>query len=463
MFVGRTQEVQHLKAVFNDRRGSLVIVYGRRRVGKSRLLQQAADGHPLVFFQASRETAYLNLDAFKSTIQGALGGDPTLSSLADWQGVLHWLADAARRRHGLVVVLDEFSYLCDADPAIPSIIQKVWDSGAPREGGLNLVLCGSVVSAMEAILAERNPLYGRQSAVLDVQPLPLTEAAMFFPDYTAEQQVVMHAVFGGIPYYLEACDPAQPPERNIQVLLLAANGRFVDEPVHLMQSELAEPKVYASIVHAMADGCTKLNDIKQRVFGDNSKSSISAYMDRLASMRIIAGRRSLDADPRARNTRYEIIDPLVAFWNRFVRPNMSAITLGHGEDVYKYQVEPHLSAYLGTAFEQICRDHVARHGKELFGVPAQKVGAIWTANFDIDVAAVLLDRSVALGECKWWTDPVGENVLDRLVERSDEVALDRQARRYFVLFSRGGFSDDLQRRAERDDVALLGPEDLVHP
>jgi AAA+ ATPase superfamily predicted ATPase len=175
------------------------VVYGRRRIGKSALLREATKDRPHVLYQATRVTAALNLEGLKAEIARSLGGDPLLDGLGGWLSVLTYLARKAEAMAGLVVVLDEFPYLVDVDPSLPSIVQKFWDSGSTRAGRLNLVLCGSLIAQMEDLLAERNPLYGRQTFAMDVQSLPLRDAAAFFPGYSAENQILTYGIFGGVP------------------------------------------------------------------------------------------------------------------------------------------------------------------------------------------------------------------------------------------------------------------------
>jgi hypothetical protein len=462
-FVGRQAEITALRREFDLTRPSLLVVYGRRRVGKSRLLKEAAIGRVMIYFQASRETTALNTEAFKERIAAALGPSPVLAGLSDWSSILHYVATIAADHPQLIVILDEFSYLCDGDPSLPSVIQKFWDSDAPKDGNLKLVLCGSIISSMEGLLAERNPLYGRQSGVFDIRALPMRDAVTFFPQYDAESQLMAYAVFGGVPYYLEACDPTVSLRENIVALVLSTNGRLVDEPNYLLQSELREVRVYASIVHAIADGCRDSNSIKNRVFGAKDDSSISGYLNRLTSMRIIRPARSMDADPRARNTRYAIDDQLVGFWNRFVRPNLSSVALGFGEQVFEHQVEPYLSDFMGIAFEDICREHLRRHAQEFLSAPAQEVGQVWDSNFDIDVIGRLLDGTTVYGECKWWKSEVGENILDQLIERSKRTSYGKDAaRKEYLLYSRIGFTNDLRRRARTDSaIHLLSTTDLL--
>lgn len=463
MFVGRTTELVRLREEFAAPRPSLLVVYGRRRVGKSTLLREATQAVPSVLYQATRVTAALNLDAFKAEIARALEPDDLLAGLTDWLGVLTYLARAAEARPGLVVVLDEFPYLAEAEPALPSILQKFWDGGAATPGQLNLVLCGSMIAHMEDLLAERNPLYGRKTLAMDVAPLPFRDAAAFFPSRSAEERLLAYAVFGGVPFYLQLCDPDATLEQDVTRLLLTNAGALVDEPTVLLQSELREVQRYASILAAIADGCTKLGDISGRIREGGGSAGLGPYMERLERMRLVRAVRSMDAEPKSRDRRYAVADPLVAFWHRFVRPNLSSIVQGFGAEVWRHQVAPQLDGYMGGAFEEVCREHARRHAQESLPAPAQEVGQVWAADYDIDVAGRLLDGSMVYGECKWSRNKVGAGVLDLLVSRSERTAYGRGVNgRHFVLYARTGFAPDLRNgNAAPASVTLHTPETML--
>ncbi len=237
----------------------------------------------------------LNLEAFKAEIARMLGADELLAGIGDWLGVLHYLARAAERHAGLAVVLDEFPYLADADPALPSVIQKFWDSGAARAGNLKLLLCGSIISQMQELLAERNPLYGRKTLALDLAPLPLQNAAQFVPRYPAEDRLATFGIFGGMPFYLQFLDPGARLQSNIVRLLLSATGSLVDEPMVLLQSELREVSRYASVLAAIAAGCTKHGEIIRRVREISDSKALGPYLEKLDRMRLVRIERSMDA------------------------------------------------------------------------------------------------------------------------------------------------------------------------
>jgi AAA+ ATPase superfamily predicted ATPase len=463
-FIGREQELGALRREMDRSRASLIVVLGRRRVGKSTLLLEATRERQTIYYQATRVAPSMNLSLFKTEVARVLGADPLLDSLADWQGVLAYLEGAANERApGLVIVLDEFPYLCDGDPALPSVLQKFWDGIRTRRTPLNLVLCGSKISFMDELLAEKNPLHGRQTLKLDLGPLPYRDAARFFPGWSLEDRLYAYAIFGGIPYYLNLANPGASLEENVLDLVLAKGAPLSDEPNNLLQAELRDVTRYATILRAVAEGCTTSGEIIGRVREIPDASALAPYVQRLSELRLLRIVRSLDATERERDRRYYLDDPFLAFWFRFYLPNSSSLAAGHGEQVYALAIAPRLDDYMGDLFEWICRDHARLYLQEHLPTPAQVVGQLWAASYDIDVAGTLLDGTALYGECKWWKDPVGENVLDALLERSRTTGFGRDAdRRAYLMYSRAGFTAGTRARAKADpSIHLFTPAELL--
>lgn len=463
-FFGRDQELQVIDREFNRSRPTVMILRGRRRVGKSRLLVEATRSRPTVFYQATKIAGSMSLNLFKAEISRVLGPDPVLEALGDWLGVLSYVEQiAAQRIPGLTVVLDEFPYLCDTDPSLPSVLQKFCDGVRERGTPLNLALCGSKISFMEELLGEKNPLHGRQTLELDLGPLSFRDAARFFPDWSMDQQLQAYGILGGIPYYLKLCEPVFNLQENVLDLVLTVGAPLSDEPNNLLQAELRDVARYATILRSVAEGCTDSGSIIGRVRELKDSSALAPYVQKLAELRLIRIVRSLDATERERDRRYYLDDPFLAFWYRFYLPSLSALAAGHVEDVWRHTIEPRLEDHMGGMFEWICRDYARRYLNEVLPTAAQEVGQIWAADYDLDVAGRLLNGEAFAGECKWWGGPVGMNVLQRLRETSARPAYERDAeRRYLLLFSRSGFTPELKREAKKDpDVRLIGPAELL--
>lgn len=457
-FIGRQIELGVLADEYASPVPALIVVYGRRRVGKSRLIQESAKGRPSVYFQATKVEPSANLAQFQAEVAQSLGADPRVEGISDWSGTLRFLArHAAEKAPGLIVIIDEFPYLVDGDRALPSVLQKFWDSGVAEAGALKLVLCGSAIAQMESLQAESNPLYGRKTRSLDVAPLPLRDAANFFPDWSDVDKVTAYAIFGGIPHYLRAVDPDVALRDNVLRLLFTPSGRFVEEPTNILQSEVGRVRRYSSIISAIAHGLNTGSAISNRIPETKATSGVSPYLETLTGLRILRRENSMDATPRERDSRYVVADPMMAFWHRFVLPNASAVARDAGIEVMRRQVSPKLSEYMGSAFEEICREHARSHLQELTGVPAQEIGQEWGhANFDLDVAGFDLDGRAVFGECKWTNAAIDRTILDKLRRRADAARFPRGATgRVFLLYGRSGFTDDVQTQAEADPTLHL--------
>lgn len=467
-FIGRERETVALARILTRRQPALVVVYGRRRVGKSTLIRHVIRRLDAIYYQATRVADADNQDLFKRAVAGVCGNDPVLDGLRGWESIFHHLGQSAQRRNvPLVVVLDEFPYLCEGNDGIPSIVQKVWDRVRDQRIPLIFVLCGSRISFMETLLAEGNPLHGRQSAEFAIQPLTYREAAEFVPRWPVEDRLRLFGVFGAMPYYLSLLDPTVPLAANIHRLLLDDGAPLTEEPIHLLQGELNQIARYASILRAVADGCTHLKDIAGRVLpSSESGSSLTSYLAILQGLRLIGAVHSLDVrDPeRRRNARYYLEDPFLAFYYRFVLPNLSAIQAGHGRAVYRDAIASQLGAYMGEWFEVICRQWVRFYAGERLPAVAKTVGKIWASDYDIDVAGELLDGTAVAGECKWRRDATGVNALKDLRERvaNNPFYANRRSGTVHLIFSRSPVTAELRRaHPENMSVVTLGASELI--
>jgi hypothetical protein len=464
---GREREIETLERELDADRPSMIVVYGRRRVGKSTLLAHVCADRSAVYYQATEVVGSINLSLFKDEISQLEGvNSPILEGIESWEGVLAYvetLADdhAAANGENLLVVFDEFPYLCEAVQGLPSVIQKVVDRINRNGTPLDIVLCGSQISFMTEMLAEKNPLRGRQTLELDVQPLPYREAAEFLPDWSAVDALEAYGVFGGMPYYLQFLDPELGLRENVVNTVLRPGAPLGNEAYNVLQSELRTPRRFASVLQAIGTGCTTTGDILGRTAEISSGSQLTPYINKLEALRLIRVTRSLDAKPKARNRRYYVADPYLEFWFRFGLPNASALAKGHAEDVYDHAIAPHFSGFMGEIFEWISREYLERYAGDVLPAPPREIGKIWGADYDIDVAATLLDDTVVYAECKWWDSEVGMNVLRDLRTDASKTNYGAGADELFVLFSKSGFTEELEREADRAGDVLLIEADVL--
>ncbi len=457
-FINRKQELTLLQELFDSPATEMLIVYGRRRVGKTELLRHFSAQRPHIFFTATQTTDKNLLSQWSQLVwQHKNGVEMPKFTFPDWESSLRYLASGADEP--LVVILDEFPYLVDANPALPSILQKVWDETL-RERRLLLVLCGSSIGMMEKYtLNHSSPLYGRRSAQLLLPPLNFSAAGQFFPGQSWHAQVEHYATLGGVPAYLGRFEPAHSLAENVIRHILTPNRFLFDEPIFLLRTELREPRNYFAILQAIAHGNTRPNAIAQ-ASGVGDARTISKYLSVLQDLHLITRVVPVtETQPdKSRRGMYRLADNFLRFWFRFVAPHRSELEQGQARRVWEHHIEPRLSEFVGPVFEEICRQRVwelARVGEMPF-MP-QAVGGWWTHEAEIDVVA--LDRStqsVLLGECKWRNRPVGLNVLADLRAKA-EILRRRHSfdRVYFALGSKSGFTDDIHLAAKTGDVLLI--------
>lgn len=462
-FIGRENELGSLVAELDRERTSLAIVYGRRRVGKSTLIAEATSNRDTIYYQATQVVGSMNLGLLKEAVGRTLEEtDPILDGIEQWDALLTYIGQLAERRQGLTLVLDEFPYICESVDALPSIVQKIFDRLSQRGIAFNLILCGSQISFMEKLLGERNPLRGRQTYELELAPLSFRESAQFFPEWSNDDQLMAYGVFGGIPYYLQLCDSSATLRENIEAVVLRPGAPLGHEASNVLRAELTSPTRYATILEAIASGCTTTGEVVGRVRDIPNGSALAPYIRKLQALRLLQTTRSLDASPKSRNQRHAIADPFLAFWYRFGLPNSSALAVGHFADVYEHAIQPHFDTYMGEVFEWIALEYIARHGGELFETSAKEVGKIWSSDYDLDVVATLFDGPVVFGECKWWTKPVGANVLQTLRDSAGATTYGRGSAHHFVLFSRSGFTAEVTDLSNEDSTLhLVAPDDLL--
>jgi AAA+ ATPase superfamily predicted ATPase len=366
-FLGRDRELDFLTELWDSGRPELFVLYGRRRVGKTELLQRFCSGRKSVYFLAAQVRDRDNLRALRQSIAGELG-DKLAGEVEfpDWSSALGFLAERAGDER-VAVVLDEFPYLCEANASVPSQIQRFWDTRG-KNSSLMLVLCGSQVSFMEKeVLAEKSPLFGRRTAQRRLEPISPTDAIAFFPKWSMRERVLAYSILGGMPAYLQRFDDSRTIRENLLREVLRPEGFLFDEAHFLLRSELTSPTTYNSLLAAVARGAQKLNDIALEVGVDSTTAN--KYLHTLRELRLVERETPLtDPDPlRSRRGVYRIADRFLAFHFRHVQPQVSLIHAGRGERVFEQFVEPDFERLYDEARVEFVLDHLRREGAEALG------------------------------------------------------------------------------------------------
>jgi uncharacterized protein len=434
-FQGRGVELRALEDAWTAPGGRLVLVWGRRRSGKTRLLGHFANGKPGVYYTATEQAPRAELAAFSQAARSMLApaaGDLLIhGDFPDWGAAFAYLAEKARRRR-LLVVLDEFPYLVAGDPSLPSILQRFWDQEG-RTTKLRLVLCGSAQAVMVDLQAETAPLFGRVDARLHLRPFRYDEAALFYPELPPEQRAVAYGVLGGIPAYLGRWQARAGHVSNLRRLFGTSASPLVEEGEFVLSSELSEGAGYFRILRAVAAGHRTYGAIKQF-----AGIEVQRQLERLLGLELLERVTPVTDDPvRTKRVIYRIADNFLSFWFRFVYRHRADITRGLGREIVDRMIVPGLPDYMGEAWEEMCRDFVRRKAiTGTFPVPLSRVGRFWTADHatEIDVVGLDGDRVVLAGSVKW-NRRVPSSELGRL-RRAAEALPNRADHLVFAIFGR---------------------------
>jgi AAA+ ATPase superfamily predicted ATPase len=367
MFLGRDREIQVLDELSESGKPELYVLYGRRRVGKTELLQQFCRTRRAVYFLAAQVREKDNLRAFRDALIDGID-DPLAASVEfpDWTAALTFAAERAKDER-LIVVLDEFPYLCETSKGLPSQLQRFWDTRG-KHSKLMLVLCGSQVSFMEReVLAERSPLFGRRTAQRRLEPLAPAETLPFFPRWSMRDRVLAYAILGGMPAYLRRFDDARPLLENVARECFRPEGYLFDEVQFLLRSELSNPATYNSILAAIARGSSKVGDIALEVGVDSTTAN--KYLTTLRELSLVEREVPLtDPDPlRSRKGTYRVADRFLAFHFRHIQPHAGLVHCGRGTRVLEQFVEPDLERLYDEARVDFALAHLRSQASDLVG------------------------------------------------------------------------------------------------
>lgn len=460
-FIGRKAELDLLEEMYGREGFQFLILYGRRRVGKTSLLCEFAKRHRAVLFSAQEKNDALNLADFSRTVQRHFQ-EEYFGVFADWQSAFRYIGDRSGGER-LVVMMDEFPFLAGGNPSVKSILQHTIDHSWQRKN-LFLILCGSSVSFMEnEIMGYKSPLYGRSTGQLEVRPFGYFDSALFFPGYQDADRLLAYGILGGIPCYLNAFSDRIPIQENIAGQILRTGAFLKDEPQLLLRMELREPAVYNSIFEAIAGGASRLNDIATKTHEESQKCS--KYIDTLRSMRLIEKVTPCGDSESSKKSLYRIADNYYLFWYRFLFPNRSYYEF-LGDREAAGEIAGGLSGHMGGVFESVCLQYMVRlaRRRRLPFVPYH-MGRWWGTNpktkkqDDVDILALDRERSAAIFcECKFKNAPFDMGEYDNLVCASGII--EKPMDRYYYLFSKGGFTEAVRERAGREGAVLVALEDL---
>lgn len=457
-FVDREQEMATLQSEYDRDGSALVVLYGRRRVGKTTLISEFIQNKKALFFLASEESESQNRLAFQEKAADFLNSDLLKNvEVKSWDVLFRAIMDTHFDSKP-VIVLDEFQYLGKSNPAFPSVFQRIWEE-ILKDRQVMVILCGSLISMMQSqTLAYDSPLYGRRTAQIRLKQIPFAYYHQFFPDKSRKELIEMYAVTGGVPKYIELFSQSNDIYSAIEKCVLNRSGYLYDEPHFLLQQEVSEVGSYFSIIKAIAAGNTKLSSIAGVL--EVKSTSLTKYLKTLIDLDILEREVPVteDSPEKSKKGLYKIKDNYLRFWFAFVYPNMSFIESGHGRIVMDKIRKSLVRNHIAFVYEDVCRERMwEMNAKGVWPFYFSKLGRYWDSKEEIDIAAIDPDgKNLILGECKYWQEPVGVHVLRELEAKAKTVSWEKEKRKtWFVLFSVNGFTEELRAEAAaRTDLQL---------
>lgn len=389
MFADREEELKTLKDAYESDRSEFVVVYGRRRIGKTALVKQIAKKYPVIYYLA--EKLPLKQQAMDFSSQVADEFDMFSPDVDNWEEAFEFTLQIFDER--VIIAIDEFPYLIQGDDRILSHFQKLWDE-LLSEKDVVLLLIGSSISIMEnEVLDYKSPLFGRRTKQMEIKALPIQSYKKLLPNYSSEDLVRVYGVCGGVPAYLQRFDDSKNIWENISDNFFDQDEYLFSEPDFILQQELREPSTYRMILKAISGGKHRLGKIADEIH--RPVTDLPRYLSRLERIRIVKKEVPYgESIEKSRNTRYVIRDNLMSFYFKYIYPHRGLIIKGIEEDPLE-KIKQDYNHYLGRLYERLVKENIHK-----LGLPVVEYGRWWHKGKEIDIIAESEDRLFKC-EVKW--------------------------------------------------------------
>ncbi len=461
-FFDRESEIAELNQMLNSEKSQFVLLYGRRRVGKTTLLLHWArqSKRPYIYWMAKRETP----DACRRSLARVIWAwaypeeeSPKPPSFDSWDVLFREISRLLKDQR-VILIFDEFPYAMDSDSSLASHLQEAWDHFF-KDKAIFLVLSGSHIGMMVDLMNQNAPLYGRFTGQLPIGPLPFATLKNYFPDYSAAERVATYAVLGGIPAYLERFDPQKNLTENIRRHLFQRTGMFRSEPSFLVSDLVRETRNYEAILRSVASGDNTPGDISKRT--GLAVNNIPSYLNRLRDLHLIERHVPATLPPGQRavttQSHYLVSDPFLRFYFRFIEPHQEMIELGLHDALWARISEQFRAFIGGTTFEELSREWILiKAQNQALTFNPEIVGSHWSKDSQIDVVAINWhQKEILLGECKWGLNGIHRSVVTGLVEKASLVTADDNWHISYAFFSRGGFTEAAMEEAKKHHALTI--------
>ncbi|MFH1259175.1 MAG: ATP-binding protein [Elusimicrobiota bacterium] len=462
IFVDREQELEALNGFLNYKDSQFVVIYGKRRVGKTELIKHFIKNKPSVYFIAREISEKENLILLGKTL-GNYFNDTILKAhgFNHWDDLFVYLKERLAKHNGhLILAIDEFPYLAKANKGISSIFQVGWDEYL-KDAPVYLILCGSSIGMMEQeALAYKAPLYGRRTGQLFIKPLPYLEMAKFFPEKSFEERLRAYSVVGGIPAYILKMVGYASLEEAVEEEIFSREKVLFEEVEFILKEELREPRNYFAVIKAIGSNCSKVSEIINET--GIEKSALHNYLFVLEDLHLIEKQVPVtEKNPqRSHKGRYYLCDQFFKFWFNYSYPFMNELELGNKKSSLN-AFRSSFEQIVAQNYEKVAGEIVQRYHDDILSF--HKIGRWWDKNEEIDLVALNeTSNEILFGEVKWSSKPVGTNIYEELKNKAEKVEWGKKNRKeYFCLFSRSGFTDGMKALAKKDHVFLFEKDKLL--
>ncbi len=460
-FINRKNELEFLEKKWNENKFQLVVLYGKRRVGKTELIKKFLIQKTGVYFLADKRDLKTQLKELLQIIGNKLNNQLLAKYPAlDWLDFFQVLKEQIK--DNFVLVIDEYPYLTELDKATSSIFQKAIDE-ILADSKIFLVLSGSSISMMEnEVLDYKSPLYGRRTGDIWLKPLSFENAKKFYPNLDFAKFLEFFMVLGGLPAYISRFDGTKTTLENIQEKILT-QGELFNEVNFILRQEFREPTNYFAILQAISVGKTKYSEIASSVALESNQ--LTTYLQTLENLHLIKKEFSVTDNPaKSKKGLYKLQDNFYKFWFQYIYPFKSYLEIGE-KHASLNQIQVDFQTNLGKIYEEVCRELIweitAKNSERLFIM--EKCGRWWDKDTEIDIVGLNKDqKKILFGECKYSQKPVGINIYLQLLQKAQKVDfLNTQRQEYFVLFSGSGFTTELLNLAKSTTILVLVEQDKV--